>query len=72
MSRVEILKYCVDLIGGLSNVKLFAHEDVYIEAIDLPEDVYNGALKYGLTLDDVAENINFMINYYMKKYKSRK
>lgn len=69
-TRVKQLKYSVDIIGGIGNVKIFAYEQVLIDVDDLPDHVFNEPLEYDLKPKDVVDNINIMIKYYIRKFKS--
>jgi hypothetical protein len=63
----EKIKYCVRLIGGLTNVNIFAQEKVLIDVNDLPEFVFDEPLEFGLKPEDVVKHVNAMIKYVMTK-----
>jgi hypothetical protein len=63
LSLLEKIKYSVSLIGGLTNVKIFAQEKVLIDVNDLPIYVFDEPLELDLKPEDVVKYVNMMIKH---------
>lgn len=63
LTLLEKIKYSVGIIGGMTNVKIFAQEKVLIDVNDLPEFVFDEPLEFGLKPEDIVKYVNQMIRH---------
>lgn len=66
---LEKFKYSVDIIGGMTNVRIFAQEKVLIDVNDLPLYVFDEPLELDLKPEDVVKYVNKMIKHTIQKSK---
>lgn len=66
-NRVDIIKYCINIIGGVVNLKILAKERVLIDVNDLPDFIFNEPLEYNLRPEDVVKHVNILIQALMQK-----